>query len=66
MVVTAVENRSSTTEDTIHGSRETRSDALHPARQGCSVRRFDQQMSVIVLERILDDAELHALGAHPQ
>ena len=61
VVIAAVEHRSPPLEDPIHGPREARGQALHPIRQGRDALRFDEQVDVIVLERVVDDAEVCAL-----
>jgi len=60
VVIAAVENRSAPTEDAIHGPSEARGKALHPIRQSRDALRFDEQVDVIVLERVVDDAEVRA------
>ena len=57
VVIAAVENRPSPTEDPIHGPSEARGQTLHPIRQGCDALRFDEEVDVIVLERVVDDPE---------
>jgi hypothetical protein len=61
VVVAAVEHRSPPTEDPIHRPRQARIQALHPIRHGCGALRFDQQVDMIVLERVLNDPEICAL-----
>jgi hypothetical protein len=61
VVVSPVEHRSPPTEDPIHRPSEARSQALHPIRQGRGALRFDEQVDVIVLERVLDDPKVCAL-----
>jgi hypothetical protein len=61
VVVAAVEHRPAPIEDAIHGASQTRGKALHSVRKGCGALRFDEQMDVIVLERVVDDAEVRAL-----
>jgi len=58
VVIAAVENRSPPIEDAIHGPSEARGEALHAIRQGRDALRFDEQVDVIVLERVVDDAEV--------
>jgi hypothetical protein len=60
VVIAAVENRTPPVKDPIHGPREARGRALHPVRQGRGALRFDEQMDVVVLERVVDDAEVPA------
>jgi hypothetical protein len=61
VVIAAVENRSPPIEDAIHGPSKTCSQALHSLRQGCDALGFDEQVDVIVLERVVHDAEICAL-----
>ena len=60
VVVAAVENRSPSIEDAVHGPSEARGQALHPIAQGRDALRFDEQVDVIVLQRIVHDAEVCA------
>ncbi len=60
VVIAAVESRSPPIEDAIHGPSEARGQALHPVRKGRGALRFDQQVDVIVLQRVVDDAEVSA------
>ena len=61
VVIATVEHRSPPIEDAIHGPREARRQALHPLRQGRDALGFDEQVDVIVLERVVDDAEVRTL-----
>jgi len=61
VVITAVEYRSPPIEDPIHRASQARGQALHPIRQRCDALRFDEQVDVIVLERVVNDAEVCAL-----
>jgi len=58
VVIAAVEHRSAAIEDPIHGPSEASGQALHSIRQGCDALRFDEQVDVIVLERVVDDAKI--------
>jgi hypothetical protein len=61
VVIPAVENRSAPIEYPIHGSSETRGQAFHPTRQGSNALRFNEHVNVIVLELVVDDAEVRTL-----
>ena len=61
VVIAAVEHRSPPIEDPIHGPSQARSNTLDPIRQGRGALRFDEQVDVIVLERVLDDTKVCAL-----
>ena len=52
------ENRSTSIEDPIHCPGRARGQALQPIRQGRDALGFDEQMDVIVSERVEDDAEV--------
>jgi hypothetical protein len=58
MVVAAVKNRSMPIEDPIYGASKSRGQALHPIREGRGALRFDQQVDMIVLERVVNHAEV--------
>jgi len=58
VVIPPVEHRSPPPEDPVHRSREARGDALHAACESRRVRRFDQEVDVIVLDRVVNDAEV--------
>jgi hypothetical protein len=57
VVVAAVENRSTAAKDAVDRPRETRSDALQPIAERMNALRLDQQVDVVVLERVVDDPE---------
>ena len=61
VVIAAVKNCSAPTKDPIHGPSQARGEALHPIAQGRDALRFDEQMHVIVLQRVVHDAEVCAL-----
>ena len=56
-VITTVEHRSASTAESVHELAETCTEALHPVRQRDMTRTFDQEMHVIALNRIVDDAK---------
>lgn len=58
MVITPVEHGSAPIEDPIHCPSQACAKALHSVRQRRGPLRFDDKMDVVVLERILDDAEV--------
>jgi len=58
VVIAAVENRSPPIEDAIHGPGEARGQALHTIPQGHGAFRFNEQVDVIVLQRVVDDPEV--------
>ena len=60
VVVAAIEYGSAPIKDPIHGPGQTGGQALDPIRQGRSALRFDEQVDVIVLERVVHDAEVRA------
>jgi hypothetical protein len=49
MVVAAVENRTSSSADAIHGARQASTDALHAARERLLALRLDDEVSVVAL-----------------
>jgi len=53
-------------EDTVHGSREPRTDGLHSACEIAVACRFDDQMHVIGLDRVMNDSETSALARSRQ
>ena len=56
-MVTVGENAAAPTGDAIDGVGEARADRHHAASEGVLVARFDNQMRVIALERVVDQAE---------
>ena len=53
-------------EHAIRGPREPRGDRLHPSSQCGLTRGFDDEVSVIALDREMHDAELAALARFAQ
>jgi hypothetical protein len=66
MMVAAIEHRTAAAEDSVHRSCETCGDALHPARESRRARRFDQKVDVVVLDRVVNDAEVGPLRTNPK
>jgi len=62
VVVSPVQDCAAPTEDPVHCARESRSETLDSIRERRSAVGFDQQVHVIVLERVVDDAEIPALA----
>jgi hypothetical protein len=56
-VVAIGENATAATEDTIHGTGETRADRHHAASECGAVLRLDDEVRVISLERVVHEAE---------
>src|SRR5215831_16519643 len=56
------EHRSAPAEDPVHGSRDARTDGLHSAGEIACARRLDDQMHVIVLDRVMDEPEAPAVA----
>lgn len=65
-VVSVGEYRAAPPEDSVHGTREARSDRLHSRRKILLARRLHDQVSVIGLERVVGDAEAPALARGAQ
>jgi hypothetical protein len=57
------EHRSAAREDTVHSSREARSDGLHPRCEVAVARGFHDQMHVIVLDRVVSYPEASAIAS---
>ncbi len=62
VVIAAVEHGAALTGDPVDRSREACGDALHAAREGVLALRLDDQVRVIVLERVVHDAEVPPLA----
>jgi hypothetical protein len=60
------QNGPTSIEDTVHGSREPRTDRFHPAREIPRRRRLDDRMDMVSLDRVVDDTETPALASSPQ
>jgi len=60
------QHRPSTLEHLVDGTRETRAHALHPVRESLLAARFDDEVRVAVLERVVDDAEVRAFAGGEQ
>ena len=56
-MVPIVPDGATATESVIDGACEPDSEPAHPSRQECAVVRLDDEMDVIVLDRVLDDPE---------
>jgi len=41
----------------VHGASKSRADCHHPSAEGLTVVGFDDEMRVISLERVMDEAE---------
>ena len=61
-VVTVREDRPTPAEYAVHGSREPRTDGLHPRCKIMLARRLDDRMHVIVLDRVVNQSEAPALA----
>jgi hypothetical protein len=59
------QNRAVSPKDAIHRPRQTRRDCLHPTRQVSRVRSLYDQVSVIALQRVVDDTESSAITCLP-
>ena len=49
--------------DAIHGPREPRADGGHAAAERAAIVRLDDEVRVIALERVVDEAEARTLAA---
>ena len=56
-VVATVEHRPVSSAEAIHELAKPSTEALHPVRERNMARAFDQQVYVIALNRVVDDAE---------
>lgn len=61
MVISPVEHRSAPFKNPIHSPSQTRVEAFHPVGQGGCTFGLDEEVNMIVLERVMDDAEVGAL-----
>lgn len=61
-MVPICEHRPAALEHPVHGPRESRSYGLHPTRQRRHVRRLDQQMGMVSLERVVHQAKVPAVA----
>jgi hypothetical protein len=52
-------------EDAVRGAREARGDRLQPARQVAGARGLDDQVRVVGLDAVVDEAEAPALAGRP-
>jgi hypothetical protein len=62
-MVPAIEHGSAPREGTVGSVREARTQRLHPACQREAVRRFDDEVRMIVLKRVVQHAEFAAFVA---
>ena len=62
MVEAVGEHLAATTERAVHRAGDADGEALHRAAQRASVLRLDDEMHVIALHRVLDDAAPEALA----
>ena len=56
-MIATIEDLSAAPKQPVHELADPRPDALHPARDRGVVVRFDQQMQVIALNRVVHDPE---------
>ena len=56
-VIAVAQHLPTTPSDSVHGSRKPRAERLHPAREIARARRFDDQVHVIRLKRVVNDTE---------
>jgi hypothetical protein len=61
-VIAVGEHGPGASENAIHGACDARADGLHAASERALVIRFDDQMDVIPLDRIMDEAERFAFA----
>jgi hypothetical protein len=62
VVIATIEDWAAAPARSIHGTRETCRDALHPVRERLLALRFDDEVGVVALERVVRDAEGAALA----
>ncbi len=65
-MVSTVKNRPPAPVDPVHGSREPSRDRLHAPPQGLLSSRFDDQVSMRPLERVVHHSKLPALARIPE
>ena len=61
-VVAVGEYRTVATHHAIHGARQASTDGLHPASERVAVPRFDDEMRVVALKRVVHQAKARALA----
>jgi hypothetical protein len=65
-VIAVREHATAQAEHAIHGSCEARGERLHAAREIAAARSLDDEMHVIVLDRVVREAEATALARSHQ
>ena len=62
-VIVIVEHGAATLHDAIERARDAHAEAVHAARQRLLARRFDEQVNVIALHRVMYEPQSEAVGA---
>jgi len=58
----AVEYRTTESEDTVHRASEPRTDRLHAPGESAPALRFDEQVHVVALQGVVQNAKVAALA----
>lgn len=61
-VIAIAQHAPATARDPVHGSREPSTERLHAAREISRARRFDDEVNVIRLERVVNDTESRSVA----
>ena len=56
-MVAAVEHAPTASGHSVHRAREACADRFHAAPEGVAIVRFDDQVRVVALQRVVDEAE---------
>jgi len=65
-MIASIEDGSRTSEHAVHREGQARRDGLHPASELVLSLRFDDEMSVVALQRVVKNPKRAPLAAHSQ
>jgi hypothetical protein len=61
-VVAVREHRAAPVEDPVHRARDARDEGFHPAGEGVLARSFHDRVHMVVLDRVVHEAEAAAIA----